>query len=1210
MSCVRPERRESVSSKIQKRVKKAAPLLGVAMVVFLISLPLYSQGSQGAIQGGVFDQSGAVVPGATVTITDVARGITRSLVADRAGQYVAAGLTPGTYTIRATAKGFRAVQHSDVTVEVGQTIRVDLTLQPGEENQTVTVTGEVGAVNTTDAVLGGTVSNLAVNQLPLNGRNYQRLLQLRPGVVTNPGEGAGTASTNGMRTGEDLFLIEGLSQIDPSNGSSILNSVYRTGDAASLLPIDAIQEFNTEQNPKAEYGWRAGSVVDVGVKSGTNSLHGTAYAFGRDATATDSPNYFKQEGVSAVTPATLEQFGATVGSRILKDKLFFFMGYEGLRSTLGDGSIVTIPTSVAGLGPDKSLVDACNALGGSKISPLSAQLVGLDTSTCTVTPASSSNENVLPYLDSTTSNKYLPQDVITTGPLNNGFIKMDYVPNEKQHISGMYFVSKSDQIVQYDPGQIKAAWEGSVPNDVEMYAFSWTTIPNSSWVNEFRGGYAFLNNLTTSNDVSMLTQPAWPNGYGFNSGVTNPLYGGFPEIDISGFSGYLGAGKRTGTRGPEGTFDVVDNVSHIVGNHSIKFGFEFLRTIYDNNNYNHASGKIKFTSLQNFLMGIPKNGSIFLGNANIFVRQNSFAGFIQDDWRVKPRITVNLGLRYQYTQPPVERNNYIGQFAPNLVINPATTPAVFQTGPGTPVPSMYQAYKKDFSPRVGVAWDIRGNGKTVVRAAGSVLDSLNITSEYTNPVVFGANFPSLGINNSGTDINAHTPELLALSGSDINWSIAGPVFPGNVPQVINGVTYTGLTCTPDAPCSTTGVDPHFRTPYVAEWNLDIERAITNNLSVDVAYVGNHGFALGSEADVNQPVTGAGWDSGAVSACLDPTATPLYSNCAPNTAAEVGPYSARFPYLSQVITLGNLFFSNYNALQVTVNERPTHGLLFLAGYTYSHALGQESASSISQQAFPVDAYNPRLSYGATNSDIRNRFTFSWNYEIPGIHTPAQLLQGWSASGILTLQGGIPWYPIDTANDLTGTGEVNAGGAQTWNFTGPRSAFTAGPQAIPCFGPLPGCTAFVGGQPPAACVTAATAPYSGSSQLQQLAMASLDNLGCYMQNGGILTPPAYGTVGNAGTNLFREPAYYNLDFSVDKTWRIKERLSVQFRTEFFNLFDRADFAIAPAQTDPSTGFNGGFGCACHTPDAVGGGSGINTVLGSGGPRHIQFGLKLSF
>ena len=235
----------------------------------------------------------------------------------------------------------------------------------------------------------------------------------------------------------------------------------------------------------------------------------------------------------------------------------------------------------------------------------------------------------------------------------------------------------------------------------------------------------------------------------------------------------------------------------------------------------------------------------------------------------------------------------------------------------------------------------------------------------------------------------------------------------------------------------------------------------------------------------------------------------------------------------------------------------------------------------------------------NSDIRHRFTFSTTYALPGIKSPAEMLQGWSISSIVTLQGGLPWYPVDGNDDFTGTGEVTAGGAQTWNYTGPRSAFTSGPHAIPCFGNLTGCSAAV----PTACVTAAQASYAGNAQLQQLAIASLTNFGCYVQNGGILTPPAYGTIGNASRNLFRAPNYYNVDFSVSKLWRFKERFSAQFRVEFFNLFNHADFST-PLVFDPSQGASGQFGCSCTTPDSA------NPVLGSGGPRHIQFGLKLNF
>jgi hypothetical protein len=1186
---------------------KLVRVLGAAMAVFLICAPLFSQGSQGTIQGGVFDQSGGAIAGATVTITDVARGASRNLVADAAGQYTATSLNPATYTVRAESKGFQASEHTGVQVEVGQTIRVDLVLQPGQQSQTVTVTSEAPAIDTTDATLGGTVANQSINSLPLNGRNFERLIQLRPGVVTSPGAGSGTSSTNGMRLGEDLYVVEGLAQVDPSTGASVINSSYRSGDASSLLPIDAIQEFNTEQNPKAEFGWRGGSVVDIGVKSGTNAIHGTAYAFGRDASATDAPNYFSSPSAPGVTPATLEQFGATAGGRIIKDKLFWFMGFEGLRVDLGDTAVDTVPTDVAlsPSNPAKSMVDACTAAkAGTGINALSAQLAGLNPATCVVTPASSSFENLFPYITST-SNAFSP-GLISSGPLNNGFIKGDYIVSDHNHISGMYFISRSDQLVSYAAGQLLPQWEAAVPQDIQMWDGAWTWTPNSTWVNDVRGGVAYLYNQTLSVDGTKLVSNPWPSGYGFNTGVTNPLYGGLPEIDFTPFTGYLGAGKRTGVRGPEGNSDFVDNVGYLRGKHAFKFGFEFMDSIYDNNSYNQANGEITFSTLTSFLEGDPKKGKIFIGNPDINVREHSFGGYFQDDWRLTTRVTLNLGLRYEYSQPPVERDNYIGNFNPNVT---GDTPAIEQAGPGTAYGPLYHGDHKDFSPRVGVAWDVQGDGKTVVRAGASVLNSLMITSELTNPAPFGANFPSLGVNNSGTAINAHSAvNPFPLSGGQINWSVAGPVFPGNVPTVVGGVTYTGLTCTAAAPCSTAAVNPDFRTPYVAEWNLDIQRAINRNLTVDVAYVGNHGFAEGTELDINQAPIGAGYAPGGTfnaAACI---ASPA-ANCTPdpNLEAQGQPYFTKFRYLSNIIQAGNQDFSSYNALQVTVNERASHGLTFLAGYTYSHALDMESSSSISQQLFPVDALDPRLSYGPTNSDIRHRLTFAPTYAIPGMKSPGQMLQGWSVSGILTLQGGLPWSPVDQTNDLTGDNEVNAGGAQTWNYTGPRSAFTAGPNPIPCFGNLPNCTPAV----PQSCMTAAQAPYAGNVQLQGLALAALTNLGCYVQNGGILTPPAYGTIGNASRNLFRVEPYYNVDFNVAKEWRFKERYSAQFRIEFFNLFNRADFAI-PTSTvgiDPNSGF-GAFGVSSTTPDAATSGGGSNSVLGSGGPRHIQFGLKLAF
>jgi hypothetical protein len=1187
-------------------IKRVLQLLGTTAVLFLISLPLFSQGNQGTIQGTVFDQTGGAIAGAAVSVIDVARGVTRALTTDAAGEYFAPSLLPGTYTVRAETKGFRTVEHAGVLVEVGKTIRVDLTVQPGEQTQTVTVTGEIPEIDTTDSTLGGTVSNQAINALPLNGRNFQRLLQLRPGVVTNPGAGAGNASTNGRRTGNDLLLVEGIAQIGPSNGTTTLNSVYRTGDANSLVPIDAIQEFNTQQNYKAEYGWRDGSVVNVGVKSGTNSIHGAAFAFGRDSSATDAHNFFTP-GVA--TEATVEQFGAVAGGPIIKDKLFWFMGYEGLRTTLTNPAVITIPSDVlmtAAQDPknQRSMVNACQAVTAAKISTLSAQLAGLNPTTCVVTPASSTFENLFPTNPNQSIN-FAPH-LVTTGPLNNGFIKGDYVLGPHHHVSGFYFVSKSYQHVGYANGQLTSDWQANVPSNVQMFNGAWTWTPNSTWVNDARAGYSYLFAKTLSGDTNKIPSDPWPTGYGFNTGVTNPLYGGLPEIDIGGFTGYLGAGRRTGWRGPEGNASFVDTVSYLRGKHAFKFGFDFVDVVYDNNAYNRANGRIQFSNLQNFLKGIPKSGTILVGDPNLFARAHWYAGFVQDDWRLTTRVTVNLGLRWEYNASPVEAHNYDGSFNPN--VNPATTYAVQQVGPGAPLHSFYNADYKDFSPRLGVAWDVRGNGKTVVRAGASILRNPVVAGQYIGLSPFGANVPSIGLNNSGKDINLHTPAQLSLQGcgasvcpGSFNWSIAGPVFPGNQTQVVNGVAYTGVTCYVTTPCTTQAVNPNFRQPYSAQWNLDIQRAITNSLTLDLAYVGVHGVHEATWTDINQPPIGAGWDAGAVSACLasanDVTKgvpTP-YDNCAANTAAEVGPYSSKFPYLNEIVQLGNQDFSNYDGLQVTVNERTSHGLSFLAGYTFAHALDIVSADATDQQPYPTNAYNVRLNYGNSDYDIRHRFTLSPTYLIPGRKSPAQMLQGWSVSAIVTLQSGLPWTNSDITNDIIGTGEfvgTISSALQPWNYSGPAAAFKAGPQAIP------------GG---AGCQAAAEAPYAGNAQLILLADAALANLGCYAQNGGFLTPPAFGTVGNAGRNIFRVPKYYNVDLSVGKQWKIKERLTAQFRAEFFNILNRSDFAVPAANSsglDP--GANSQFGCACNTPDV----QGNNPVLGSGGPRHIQFGLKLLF
>src|SRR5438309_856484 len=378
------------------RAGKAINLLGAAVGVLLFSFSLFSQGNFGRILGTVMDQTGGVISGATVTIIDKDRGVARTLTTDDAGEYNAPTLIPGTYTVRVEAKGFKRMERQNVTLEVGKEVRVDLTVQPGEQTQSVTVTEAIPLVETTNATLGGTLNNADINDLPLNGRNYQYLLSLRPGVMVQPGGGPWTQSTNNIRPDESAWMVDGVINASFYDARPVTGASSFITDGATILPIDAIQEFNLEENPKAEYGWKPGAVVNVGIRSGTNNLHGAAYAFGRDQSF-DARNIFNPgpdasgncgQPSCAKLPLTLEQFGGVVGGPIQKDKLFFFAGYEGMRSFIGNAFSATVPATglVGGAsGTQQGMVDAILALqtAGVPVSSVSKTLFGCPSGTLT-----------------------------------------------------------------------------------------------------------------------------------------------------------------------------------------------------------------------------------------------------------------------------------------------------------------------------------------------------------------------------------------------------------------------------------------------------------------------------------------------------------------------------------------------------------------------------------------------------------------------------------------------------------------------------------------------------------------------------------------------------------------------------------------------------------------------------------------------------------
>src|ERR1700732_3025671 len=334
------------------RLRKIAA--GLVALTFVAS-GVHAQSATGRILGSVHDQQDSAIAGARVTITDTLRNISHATVTDEAGDYVIADLQPSTYKVFVEAQGFNGFQAPGIPLEVGKDVRVDATLKAGDTNIVVTITEEIPLLDSTTSSLGGTLSNKEINELPLNGRNYENLLQLRPGVVRYPGGGFSTTSANGLRAEDNAYLVDGLFNSEPFSGQSIINGAGIAGDSATILPIDSIQEFNLQENPSAEYGWKPGAVVNVALKSGTNGLHGTAFIFGRDGDM-DARNYFNcannpcavGQSPSPKNPRTLEQFGGSLGGPIIKDKAFFFGSYEGQRYNVGNQfGGVTSPSTIS-----------------------------------------------------------------------------------------------------------------------------------------------------------------------------------------------------------------------------------------------------------------------------------------------------------------------------------------------------------------------------------------------------------------------------------------------------------------------------------------------------------------------------------------------------------------------------------------------------------------------------------------------------------------------------------------------------------------------------------------------------------------------------------------------------------------------------------------------------------------------------------------------
>jgi hypothetical protein len=1186
-------------------------VLGIVCLALTVSVTMFSQTTTGRILGSVRDQSGAAVAGATIVVTDVQRGTTRTTATDASGDYAAPELQPGVYKVRAEAKGFKSVERVNIVVEVAEDLRVDISLPTGQISETVVVNAEVPLLNTTSSTLGGTLSNAEINDLPLNGRNYENLLQLRPGVIRYPGGGFSTTSTNGLRAEDNAYFVEGLFNSEPYSGQAIINGAGIAGDSATILPIDSIQEFNVEELAPAEFGWKPGAVVNVGLKSGTNQIHGTAFAFGRDGDSLDARNFFNTVP-NAKLPRTLEQYGGSVGGPIVKDKVFFFGAYEGQIYDVGNSyggvtSPFTVPSLTnahnclnAAVTGDcaNSIPDAITDLQdkGVTISPASLNISG-----CAISGVCAGTGFPINMTQSTTIPNGFPNDV----KVYNALGKMDVILNQNNRINGMYFFGNNTGTVEDFP-ELQSKWRSDIHTRAQVVGGSWVWTPSPRWVNEARFGYNRLYQPTLPGD---LNTPA--TSYGLNTGVSGPYTGGLPRISFAGaFIPGLGGFKWPKFQGPDSITQVIDHVSYSAGKHSIKFGGELHRNQVTNAAYGNARGSIKFlggftpnpaisgqtlntTALEDFFAGYPVNASVEVGNPTLHLHNWAYSAFVQDDWRLRKGLTLNFGVRYEFSSVPQEERNLLGNFVPSV--------GLVQVKTGTnQIPSLYNSDHATFGPRFGFAWDTDGKGTTVIRGgSGLVYETVNWQSFIAFNNAFGpGSVPTAGIVPGGTITTGNTSVFLG--GNTAPWD-QGPLYGSPTVNCFN------------SPCPIMTVDRNLTTPYVWNWTLSVQHAFTPNLTLELAYVGNHGENLTGIRDINQPPVGSGWPAANIAACTaDALVKGFYdtvNNAACQVAPEVGPFNAKFPYLSNIFQMGNVYRSNYNGLQVTLNSRNFHGLSMVAGYTYSHSLDDVGANWDFGygSGLPQNAYNPGAEYANSDFDVRQRFTLSLTYAIPGKKGYAQALEGWELNSIITLQSPQYWGPMDEGTDAAGIGPLPvsppANTPIRWSFYGNPDDFKSRPTPIPFF---LGTNAPSSPTSNSACNAKALALDGGTPGA---ATESLAFHGCYQDGNSIMIPPALGSFGNMGRNTFPDSGFRNMDFSVAKNWHFGDRFRAQFRAEFFNIFNHPNFAN-PYGGQNGFGLNdpsaGGFGCGCATPDIAA----ANPAVGSGGPRSVQLGLKLTF
>jgi len=1130
------------------------------LVVLSLAVAANAQTFRGTILGTVTDSSGLAVAGATVTVKNIETGLLRTTQTTADGSYSVTELPIGTYAVTISQSGFQTSVTTDVAVNVAGERRVDVVLKPGQVSERVEVSGtELPQVETTSNELGGVLTSLTVQDIPVNGRDYTKLIFLNPGVagspdmITDSPGSFGVFSMNGARGRSNNFLLDGTDMNDGYRNDPAINEAGVFGTPATILPIDAVAEVRVISNFEPEYGRNAGAVVNIVTKSGTNTFHGSAAEYFRNS-ALDARNYFNpvkdaSGNPNPKAPFHNNQYGGSLGGPIIKDRTFFFLDYEGQQEQVGVVTLATVPTGSA---PDGSLSpsDASNQVIKNLLArhPWPAPNLG-GSSASVVSPS--------------------------FNRLSSMIAKIDHSFNASNLVTGRYFFGDSVQsfplALTATGGQLPG-FNTFTPTRVQLVSLSYVHTIGYSKVNELRFGWnRFAEGFFPAD------QGFHPSSIGLNTG-TGPADAGLPIILVSGVA-QLGATSSVPRHRFDSNIQVIDGFSWKFNKHDFKFGVDYHRTSIQQFFDKYFRGRLRFkdtldvngnvtaTALENFLAGDVTDGFQYFGNSIRHTYENNFGFYLQDSYRITPRLTFNYGLRWDYFGVVREKNNLLSNITS---VSPAAGSGTFTlTQVGQPgLSDLYNPDKKDFAPRVSVAWDVTGKGKTVVRAGfGIFFDS------FSQDMVLG-HLPYAPFFDPGPAYNNIGPAAILSTGA-----VGGPIVAGS--PVFQPTT----TC--DFECDVFAFDRNIKTPYMENYNLNIQQQITSKAVLQVAYVGSQGHRLWRFFDIGQPGTAAINAADVACNCIYsfgslPTGVTGFPSSAARPLAG-NPYGAF--YVLQENSTGK---SNYHSLQTSFRINGWHGVTSFVNYVWSKSLDNSSDGEDFEPnaAQPNDSTRPNLEYGPSNFNVPHRFTWIFGYDLPHMDGGMQKLRnGWGMNSSVTLQSGQPFqFNYNFQDDFSGSGNgfdrPDVVGPVVYHPHDPTNYVELSSFAIPCT------------------ITAA-AQAAPSNSAADCAIGSRH-------------------YGNLGRNALHGPTFKQWDLAIYKNTAITERLKVQLRAEFFNVLNHPNFAnpFLPAFiADP--GVNG-FGVSGNRevgsggyPITATGDVGIgNPFLGGGGPRGIQLAAKFTF